>query len=88
MVDTGMLQGLVVAPYLMLGRTDSTNYARLSSGNIFRFTAFTCNRTAGDLQRVHGIDERIGTDTYVDAVKFYVRYFELAIGRDNAAVRL
>ena len=72
-----MMQGLVMAPYLMLGRTDSTHYTHLSSGNIFRFMPFTLNRTAGDLQRVHGIDERVGTETYLDGVRFYIRYFQL-----------
>lgn len=71
------MQGLVMAPYLMLGRTDSTHYTNLSSGNIFRFMPFTINRTAGDLQRVHGIDERVGTETYLNGVKFFIRYLQL-----------
>lgn len=67
-----------MTPYLMLGRTDSTNYAHLSGGNIFRFAPFPVNRTSGDLQRIHGIDERIGTLAYLDCVTFYIRYLQLA----------
>ena len=66
-----------MSPYLMLGRTDSTHYIQLSGGNIFRFAPFTSNRTAGDVQRVHGIDERVGTDTYLDGVRFFIRYLQL-----------
>ena len=67
----------------MLGRTDSTQYIHLSGGNIYRFTGFTVNRTAGDLQRVHGIDERIGVDTYLNGVRFYIRYLQLVAAQSS-----
>jgi len=73
-------EGLVVAPYLMLGSTDSRHYAHLSN-DIYRFAPFTCNRTGGDLQRIHGVDERVGVDTYLNGIRFYVRYLDLATSK-------
>lgn len=73
-----LLQGLVVAPYLMLGRTDSVHYTHLTD-NIFRFMPFHMNKTAGDVQRVHGVDERVGTQDYLQGVKFYIRILQLSL---------
>ena len=67
-----------MTPYLMLGRTDSTQYADISGGKVFRFMPFPMNRTAGDVQRVHGIDERVGQEAYLQGVKFYIRFLQLA----------
>lgn len=74
------MQGLVVSPYLMLGRTDSTQY--VGQGlvrDVFRFAPFPMNRTAGDLARIHGVDERLSADGYVQGVKFFARFLQLAL---------
>lgn len=72
------MQGLTVAPYLMLGRTDSSHYIHLCDGNVFRFMPFETNKTAGDLQGIHGIDERVSSQTYLQGVQFYIRMMELS----------
>lgn len=76
------IQGLVVAPYLMLGRTDSSHYVGLGlTEQVFRFMPFTMNRTAGDVRRVHGVDERVSADAYVRGIGFYVRLLELSLSQ-------
>lgn len=59
---------LIVAPYLVTGGTDAKHYTGLSD-SIYRF-AF--NRfTPETLERMHGINEQIKVDDYVDLVKFF-----------------
>ena len=59
---------LIVAPYLVTGGTDAKHYSGLSD-SIYRF-AF--NRfTPETLERMHGINEQIKVQDYVDTVKFY-----------------
>ncbi|KAK9821429.1 hypothetical protein WJX81_004737 [Elliptochloris bilobata] len=53
-------QALVVAPFLLVAATDSRHYTHLAGGRgALRFLPAALNRTAGDLRRVHGIDERL-----------------------------
>jgi carboxypeptidase PM20D1 len=59
---------LIVAPYLVTAGTDAKHYTGLSD-SIYRF-AF--NRfTPETLERMHGINEQINVDDYVDVVKFF-----------------
>lgn len=61
-------ESLIVAPYLVTGGTDAKHYSGLSD-SIYRF-AF--NRfTPETLERMHGINEQINVDDYVDLVKFF-----------------
>lgn len=60
--------GTVVSPYLLTGATDARYYSPLSA-NIYRF--IPAHLRAPDLERVHGTDERISVDDFVDAVRFY-----------------
>ena len=61
-------ESLIVAPYLVTGGTDAKHYTGLSD-SIYRF-AF--NRfTPETLERMHGINEQIKVDDYVDVVKFF-----------------
>lgn len=63
----------VVAPYLVVGGTDSRNFERVSP-NVYRFAPII---TADDaLSRVHGTNERIDVDYYLAAVTFYRRLIE------------
>ncbi len=48
-------QGLIVAPTLVLGGTDSWHYQNISGGNILLFDGMFMNRTAGDGSRVRHI---------------------------------
>ena len=59
---------VLVAPYLIPFTTDARHYAELSA-NIFRLTPVSV--VPADLRRVHGTDERIAVEQYVQAVKFY-----------------
>ncbi len=58
----------VVAPYLVLGATDSRRYSRVSA-NIYRFTPIELHPE--DLERVHGTNERISVVNFAQCVKFY-----------------
>lgn len=58
----------VTAPYIMLGGTDSRNFCEISDC-VYRFTPIVV--TEEDLNRVHGVNERLGVDEFfkmVDAI--------------------
>ena len=61
---------VVVTPGLVLGATDSRHYARVSD-NIYRFIPIWVR--PGDLDRVHGTDERISIKDYEQVVRFYIQ---------------
>jgi carboxypeptidase PM20D1 len=61
---------LVVAPYLVVGGTDSRIWSELSS-QTFRFLAIPV--TADALTRIHGTNERVPVGGYLMAVRFYDR---------------
>jgi len=65
---TGVTPDVVVAPYLVVVVTDARYYATLSD-NVFRFLPLRL--TDRDLDRMHGIDERIGVREYEDAIRTY-----------------
>jgi len=62
--------GTAVAPYLVVGATDSRYYTELTS-NVFKLVPILV--TPEDLNRVHGVDERISLEDHEQAVKFYVQ---------------
>jgi carboxypeptidase PM20D1 len=59
---------VVVAPYLVVVVTDARHYSRLSA-NIFRFLPLRL--TSADLERMHGVNERIGVGEYEMAIRTY-----------------
>jgi carboxypeptidase PM20D1 len=59
---------VVVAPYLVVVATDARYYSGLTR-NVFRFVPLRL--TGRDLERMHGIDERIGVDAYHQAIRIY-----------------
>jgi carboxypeptidase PM20D1 len=59
---------LRVAPFLETGATDSRHYRGLADA-IYRFAFLRLG--AGDLQRLHGVDERISTANYLELIRFY-----------------
>jgi len=61
---------VLVAPGLCIGATDSRHYAKLTE-SIFRFSPLWLR--PDDLQRIHGIDERISIENYTKVVKFYTQ---------------
>lgn len=58
----------IVAPYLMLGASDSRHFAEISP-NIYRFSPMKVN--SEDLLRIHGINERISVENYSQGIGFY-----------------
>lgn len=65
--------GVLVTPFLVIGGTDARHYTGLTDA-VYRFTPIVLG--ADDLARVHGIDERLGVDTYARAIAFYRRLIE------------
>ena len=60
---------VIVAPYLVVGATDSRYFKDLSL-NIYRF--MPVRFTDEDLKRFHGTNERISTEDFKNVVRFYV----------------
>ncbi len=58
----------IVVPSLVLGGTDSKHYQKVAD-NIYRFAPIRCN--SKDLDRIHGVNERIGIDNFKDCIRFY-----------------
>jgi carboxypeptidase PM20D1 len=58
----------IVAPYLVVGGTDS-RYVTAISDNVYRFVPVVFHPE--DVKRIHGTNERISIENYVQAVKFY-----------------
>ncbi len=61
---------VLVAPYLVLGATDSKHYKNLTK-NIFRFEPTRFDDE--DLKRFHGTDERIPIESYKETISFYIQ---------------
>ena len=68
----------IVAPYLVVVVTDARHYSGLSR-NVFRFLPLRL--ASRDLERMHGIDERIGVREYEGAVRTYRQLVLEAAGR-------
>ncbi len=61
---------VLVAPYLVLGATDSKHYKNITK-NIFRFEPTRLDDA--DLKRIHGTDERISVESYKETISFYIQ---------------
>ena len=59
---------LTVAPYIVLGATDSRYFTDLSP-NVYRFLFNRLEQH--DLKLIHGIDERVSIDNYRKTIQFY-----------------
>ena len=62
--------GVVVAPGLMVGGTDSINFGEICD-HIFKFSPVRAN--SEDLKRFHGTNERLSSSNYAEAIRFYHR---------------
>jgi carboxypeptidase PM20D1 len=58
----------VVAPALVVGATDAKHYAKLT-GNVYRFLPYRFNDV--DISRLHGTNERLSVENYLQGVRFY-----------------
>lgn len=61
---------VLVAPYLVVGATDSRYFTALTS-SIYRFMPIRLSDE--DLKRVHGTNERIHKNDFINVVAFYVK---------------
>jgi len=59
---------LIVSPWLVVGATDSRHYADLTD-HIYRFSFLRV--TPKDVHRLHGTNERIAIDNYIEYIHFY-----------------
>ncbi len=59
---------ILVAPYLVLGATDSRHFYKLSD-NVYRFMMVRLNPHT--LKGFHGINEKIAVKDYLQAIQFY-----------------
>ena len=68
---------VIVAPNLLAGGTDTKHYAPLTR-NVYRFLPI---RLKGeDLARLHGTNERVGVESYGEAVRVYVQLIRNGAG--------
>jgi carboxypeptidase PM20D1 len=65
--------GVIVAPSLVVGATDARHYAALCP-NVYRFTGLRLGPE--DLERIHGVNERISTKNYLELIRFYRRLIQ------------
>ena len=61
----------LVAPFLVVGGTDSYHYQDLAS-DTYRFSPIRVSKV--DLKRIHGTDERISIQDYLACVQFYYHF--------------
>ncbi|CAM3800603.1 M20 family peptidase [Mesobacillus thioparans] len=62
-------QDAVIAPYLMFAGSDAKHYDSISE-NTYRF--LPVQLTSDDLNRMHGTNEHISIENYLDAIRFYM----------------
>ena len=74
---TEVFPGVTVAPWILLGATDSRYFTPVADG-VYRFTPFTAEMS--DLSRIHGTGERFAAADAAPAVEFYRRLFLRAGG--------
>lgn len=64
---------LIVAPFLLIATTDSRHFVALSE-NVYRFIPIILKQQ--DLSRIHGVNERISIENYLQMVKFYYQLMQ------------
>jgi len=70
-----LFPGVLVAPGLMIGGTDSRHMAAIAD-NIYRFSPVRAR--AEDLPRFHGTDERIAIANFAELIRYYHRLISSA----------
>ena len=74
-----LFPGVLVAPGLMIGGTDSRHMAPIAD-NVYKFSPVRAR--SEDLARFHGTDERISIANYAELIRFYHRLISRAAARD------
>lgn len=76
---------MVVSPWLLTAGTDSRHYSGLPGAeNTYRFNPMAMNRTAGDMRTIHGVNERIAVESYLDSIVCYARFLSLILAPDSS----
>ncbi|MDV7394785.1 M20/M25/M40 family metallo-hydrolase, partial [Arthrospira platensis SPKY1] len=65
-----LFPGAVVAPSISAGYTDSRHFRQVAE-QIYRFSPLLLSKE--ELNGMHGIDERVGTENYERMIRFYRR---------------
>lgn len=68
-------ENAVIAPYLMFAGSDARHYD-LVSENTYRFLPVLIS--SEDLNRMHGTNEHISVENYLNAIKFYAELIQVA----------
>jgi carboxypeptidase PM20D1 len=71
----GIDPDILVAPYVVRGGTDA-RYFHGVSDNVYRFFMVRVNERT--IEQIHGIDEHVEIDNYLDAIRFYQALIERA----------
>ena len=71
------MRGTVVSLNLLSGDTDTKHYQRLTH-NVYRF--IPVRMKAEDLARFHCTNERVGVESYGEAIQFYIQLLHNAAG--------
>jgi carboxypeptidase PM20D1 len=72
-LSRNILPDAPVAPGLVLAGTDSRHYAEVAE-NVYRFQPILLN--ASDLERPHGLNERISIANFERTIRFYIGLME------------
>lgn len=72
--------GMISAPYLVVGGTDSRHYLPITD-NVFRFIPIRMG--PDDMPRFHGTNERVSVENMGEAVAFYVRLLKELNAQDG-----
>jgi carboxypeptidase PM20D1 len=67
----------LVAPALTTVTTDSPKYEEITE-NIFRFIPFRLDNEG--LTRIHGVNERIGVENYLEIIRFFIQQIRNSAG--------
>jgi carboxypeptidase PM20D1 len=65
-----MFPEAIVTPYLVMARTDSKYYSKISEG-VYRFMPVVMNKK--DLNMLHGTNEKISLQAYKKMIMFYIQ---------------
>ena len=73
----GMDENILVAPYMVRGGTDS-KYFYAVSPNVYRFMMIRVDPET--IKYVHGIDEHVAVEDYLEAIRFYYHLVRQSMG--------